>query len=227
MIKRRVLTLSLVLLSYACSRTGTPMTRSYGSIDDLLNSLEDTGAKTATIGLEAPIFDVDSQAITLNGEVSEIYEFESVDARESGVIYLQSLLEDAWTNTENELASARIWSYDRLIVVYFGRDGGTILLLSGLLGDPIQKPGLADDEPYPPAVPAAIQALAEANGEDPSFVKVLTYTFVEWSDGCLDYPHLNELCTQALTPGWRIVLQLGEREVEVHSDEMGGEIRWR
>ncbi len=227
MIERRVLTLSLAFLIYACGRTGTPMTRSYGSIDELLNTLEDTGAKTVTTGLEAPIFDVDSRAITLNGEVSEIYEFESVDARESGVIYLQSLLEDAWTNTENELASARIWSHDRLIVVYFGRDGGTILLLSGLLGDPIQKPGLANDEPYPPAVPAAIQALAEANGEDPSFVKVLTYTFVEWRDGCLEYPHPKELCTQALTPGWRIVLQLREREVEVHSDEMGGEIRWR
>jgi len=203
------------------------MTQSYGSIDELLNTLEDTGAKTVTTDLEAPIFDVDSRTITLNGEVSEIYEFDSVDARESGVIYLQSLLEDAWTNTENELASARIWSHDRLIVVYFGRDGGTILLLSGLLGDPIQKPGLANDEPYPPAVPAAIQALAEANDEDPSFVKVLTYTFVEWRDGCLEYPHPKELCTQALTPGWRIVLQLREREVEVHSDEMGGEIRWR
>jgi len=111
--------------------------------------------------------------------------------------------------------------------VYFGRDGGTILLLSGLLGDPLQKPALADDEPYPPAVPAAIHALAEAKGEDPSLIQVLSYTFVVWSDGCLEYPHPNEDCTQALTSGWRILLQLGDQEIEIHSDEMGGIIRWR
>jgi len=224
---RRVLKLLLVLFICACGRTGTPMIQSYESIDDLLNALEDAGAEIVTVGLEAPLFNVDSRAIVLNGEKSELYKFESEDSSERGVIHLQALLEEAWTNTENELSSARIWSHDRLIVVYFGRDGGTILLLSGLLGDPLQKPGLAEDEPYPPAVPAAIQALAEANGEDPSLVKVLAYTFVEWSDGCLEYSHPEEDCTQARTPGWRILLLLGDREFEIHSDEMGGEIRWR
>lgn len=224
---RRVLTLLLALFICACGRTGTPMSQSYESIDDLLNALEEAGAEIVTVSLEAPLFNVDSRAIVLNGEKSELYEFESADSSERGVIHLQALLEEAWTNTENELSSARIWSHDRLIVVYFGRDGGTILLLSGLLGDPLQKPGLAEDEPYPPAVPAAIQALAEANGEDPSLVKVLAYTFVEWSDGCLEYPQPDEDCTQALTPGWRILLLLGDREFEIHSDEMGGEIRWR
>ncbi|MCJ7566958.1 MAG: hypothetical protein MUO58_05415 [Anaerolineales bacterium] len=224
---RRVLTLVMVLFICACGRTGTPRIQSYESIDDLLNALEEAGAEIVTVGLEAPLFNVDSRAIVLNGEKSELYEFESADSSERGVIHLQALLEEAWTNTENELSTARIWSHDRLIVVYFGRDGGTILLLSGLLGDPLQKPGLAEDEPYPPAVPAAIQALAEANGEDPSLVKVLAYTFVEWSDGCLEYPQPDEDCTQALTPGWRILLLLGDREFEIHSDEMGGEIRWR
>ena len=224
---RRVLKLLLVLFISACGRTGTPRIQSYESIDDLLNALEEAGAEIVTVGLEAPLFNVDSRAIVLNGEKSELYKFESADSSERGVIHLQALLEEAWTNTENELSSARIWSHDRLIVVYFGRDGGTILLLSGLLGDPLQKPGLAEDEPYPPAVPAAIQALAEANGEDPSLVKVLAYTFVEWSDGCLEYSRPEEDCTQALTPGWRILLLLGDREFEIHSDEMGGEIRWR
>lgn len=223
----RVLTLFMVLLISACGRTVIPKGQPYESIDDLLNALEDAGAEIVTVGLEAPLFDVDSRAIILNGEKSEVYEFENADASEQGVIHLQALLEDAWTDTESKLPSARIWSQDRLIVVYFGRDGGTILLLSGLLGDPLQKPGLAADEPYPPAVPAAIHALAEANGEDPSFVKVLSYTFVEWSDGCMEYPHPGENCAQALTSGWRILLQLGSQEVEIHSDEMGGEIRWR
>ncbi len=227
MTSRRVLTLLMVVFICACGRTGTPKAQPYESIDDLLNALDDAGAEIVTAGLEAPLIDVDSRAIILNGEKSELYEFENADASERGVIHLQALLEDAETNTASELPSARIWSHDRLIVVYFGRDGGTILLLSGLLGDPLQKPGLAADEPYPPAVPAAIHALAEANGEDPSLVKVLSYTFVEWSDGCLEYPRPGEDCAQALTSGWSILLQLEDQEVEVHSDEMGGEIRWR
>ncbi len=227
MIGRRILALSMALVICACSRTGTPLAQSYESIDDLLNALDDAGAEIVTISLDAPLFEVDSRTVMLNGEKSEFYEFENADERERGVIHLQALLEEAWKDTANELSSARIWSHDRLIVVYFGRDGGTILLLSGLLGDPLQKPELAEDGPYPPAVPAAIHALAEAKGEDPSLIKVLSYTFVTWSDGCLEYPHPDEECTQALTSGWRILLQLGDQEIEIHSDEMGGKIRWR
>ncbi len=227
MIGRRILTLSLVLAICACGRTGTPQEQRYESIDDILSALENAGAEIVTIGQDAPLFDVESRAVMLNGEKSELYEFENADERERDVIHLQALLEGAWKDTADELSSARMWSHDRLIVVYFGRDGGTILLLSGLLGDPLQKPELAEDEPYPPAVPAAIHALAEAKGEDPSLIKVLSYTFVEWSDGCLEYPHPDEDCTQALISGWRILLQLGDQEVEIHSDDMGGEIRWR
>ena len=224
---RRVLTLFMVVFICACGRAGAAITKSYESIDELLNALEDSGAEVVTIGLDEPFFDEDSRAIILNGDRAELYEFENTDASERGVIHLRALLEDAGTNAASELPAARIWSHERLIVVYFGRDGGTILLLSGLLGDPLQKPGPAEDEPYPPAIPAAILALAEVNGEDPSLVKVLSYTFVEWSDGCLEYPHPEEDCAQALTSGWRILLQIGDQVIEIHSDEMGGEIRWR
>ena len=227
MIGRRILALSLVLAVCACGRIGTPQEQTYESINDLLNALEDAGAEIVTISQDAPIFDVDSRTVMLNGGKSALYEFENADDRERGVIHLQALLEDAWKNTTDELSSARIWSHDRLVVVYFGRDGGTILLLSGLLGDALQKPGLAEDEPYPPAVPAAIHALAEAKGEDPSLIKVLSYTYVEWSDRCLEYPHPDEVCAQAVIPGWRILLQLGDQESEIHSDEIGAEIRWR
>jgi len=227
MIGRRILTLALVLVICACGRTGPPQAQPYESIDELLNALEDAGAEIVTISQDAPLFELDSRAIMLNGGKTELYEFENVDECERGVIHLQTLLKDDWKNTASELPSARIWSHDRLVVVSFGRDGGTILLLSGLLGDPLQKPELTDDEPYPPAVPAAIHALAEAKGKDPSFIKVLSYTYVEWSDGCLEYPHPDEVCAQALIPGWRILLQLGDQEIEIHSDEIGAEIRWR
>ncbi|TET35402.1 MAG: hypothetical protein E3J69_05270, partial [Anaerolineales bacterium] len=134
MIGRRILALSLVLVICACGRTGATQEQRYESIDDLLSALADAGAEVVTISLNSPLFDVDSRAVMLNGEKFELYEFENVDERERGVIHLQALLEQDWKDTADELSSARIWSHDRLIVVYFGRDGGTILLLSGLLG---------------------------------------------------------------------------------------------
>ena len=92
MIGRRILALSLVLVICACGRTGTPQAQRYESIDDLLNALEDAGAEIVTISQDAPVFDVDSRAVMLNGDKSELYEFEKADERERGVNHLQSLI---------------------------------------------------------------------------------------------------------------------------------------
>ncbi|MCK4742153.1 MAG: hypothetical protein KAS80_07710, partial [Anaerolineales bacterium] len=67
---RRVLTLFMVVFICACGRIGTPKAQPYESIDELLNALDDAGAEIVTAGLEAPLFDVDSRAIILNGEKS-------------------------------------------------------------------------------------------------------------------------------------------------------------
>jgi len=225
--RKHFLALMLLLLICACGRTAIPTTRAYESTEDLLKALEEAGAEIVALDPDAPLLDMTSRGILINGEQAEIYEFENIYDREQGVLQLQTILDEAWTYVSGEFQSMRIWSHERLVVVYFGRDGGTVLLLSGLLGDPLQKPALAEDEPYPPAVPAAIQALAGANGADPSTIEVLSYNFVEWSDGCLGYSHPGEICVQVMTPGWRILLRLGEQVIEIHSDEMGGEIRWR
>ena len=226
-IRKHFLTLILVLSICACSRTAIPTTRTYESTEDLLTALEKAGAEIVALDQDAQLLDVASREILINGEQAEIYEFENTDDREQGVLQLQTILDEVWPNGFDEFQSIRIWSHERLTVVYFGRDGGTVLLLSGLLGDPLQKPALAEDEPFPPAVPAAIQTLAEANEVDPSTIEVLSYNFHEWGDGCLGYPHPGEICVQVMTPGWRILLRLGEQIIEIHSDEMGGEIRWR
>ncbi len=225
MIGRRILVLSLVLVTCACGRTGTPQAQPYESIADLLNALEGAGAEIVTVGLEAPLFDVDSQAVMLNGEKSELYEFANADERERGIIHLQALLEDDEKNTADKLSSARIWSHDRLIVVYFGRDGGTILLLSGLLGDPLGESHAPADKPFPPAVPASMRALAEELEISPTVIDVVSFDAVVWPDSCLGYPEQGEGCAEAETPGWVILLAVNQREYEIHTDEFGQEVR--
>jgi hypothetical protein len=226
--KRRNLVLfTLSFLLCACGREVIPTAQTYESIPELLNALEDAGAGAVPLDLEATLLDVPARGILLNGEKVVIYEFETIEARSRGVTNLQSALDENWMNASNESPAAKIWSHNRLLIVYFGRDGGTVLLLSGLLGDPLQKPFLAEDEPFPPAVPAAILALANSEGVDPSTIDVLGYDSVEWRDGCLEVPRSGEVCTQVVTPGWRIRLLLEGQAIEIHSDEMGGEIRWR
>lgn len=124
-------------------------------------------------------------------------------------------------------ADGYIWFNGHLIVHYAGVDGGTILLVDGLLGDPIIHPSVAGDEPYPPAVPAALRQVAEALGLMPAEVEVLAYEMVEWEDACLGLGQADEACAEQGIPGWRIELRVEGMEVEVHTDLLGDVVRWQ
>jgi hypothetical protein len=113
----------------------------------------------------------------------------------------------------------------RLIVVYPGTDGGLILLLSGLLGDSITQPISHVDEPYPPAVSAAIQSLADSLGINPGRIEVLNYEVVDWPDTCLGIPEPGVACAQVVTPGWRITLIVDGQSYDVNADEYGDNLR--
>ena len=84
-------------------------------------------------------------------------------------------------------APPNIWATGQLIVVYPGVDGGTVLLLSGLMGDPLTFEAPTLDEPYPPAVLVAIGAASEATGALPQDVQVISYESREWPNSCLGF----------------------------------------
>ena len=94
---------------------------------------------------------------------------------------------------------------------------GTVEPPEGLPTDP--------DAPYPPSVVAAIERLAEELGAAPQAVEVLSYEEVDWPDGCLGLPRLYEVCTEAVTPGWRVVLSLAGKIYTFRADLAGAELR--
>ena len=47
---------------------------------------------------------------------------------------------------------------------------------------------------------------------------------VTWPDGCLGCPKTGEMCAQVLTPGYRVVLRVGDATYEYHTD-LGGTAR--
>lgn len=76
-----------------------------------------------------------------------------------------------------------------------------------------------------PAVLEAQLALAEHLGVDMADLTLVSAEQVEWTDGCLGLGGAEELCMQALVPGWRVIFSADGTEYEVRTDETGASVR--
>jgi hypothetical protein len=78
----------------------------------------------------------------------------------------------------------------------------------------------------PPAVMAAVIAdLTVRAGVDASGATVVQSEAVEWPDGALGCPEPGVMYTQALTPGYQVVLSLGGEEYDYRVADEGQVIR--
>lgn len=62
---------------------------------------------------------------------------------------------------------------------------------------------------------------ASGAGVDPSAVEVISAEAVTWSDGALGCPLPDQMYTQALVPGYRVVLDVDGEEMSFHAAEDG------
>ncbi len=222
---RRLFALAAVVLLSACGPQAPPTPPPVVDGRSLLSTLEGAGARLWEVELEiTPIEGAVSRAYSVNGEETIIYEFSSEQKRE---VYSQALLEHPKEGADVISPDAKLWGIGKLLVVYEGIDGGTILLFSGLLGDPLIAPEAGIDEPFPPAVVAAIYLVAADMGVDPTMIEVSTMAPVVWPDSCVMVPDPDEGCLEVETPGWRVVLEIYNETIEVHTDEYGEDVRWR
>ena len=204
-----------------------PSSRPIRDARDLLRALQEAGAEPAltqgdlqaTLGGSGSVLRLDEAEI-------QVYEYPSEADREavSKRIGPEGLLQGG---TLVWLGHPNIWEAGRLIVAYVGTDGGVILLLSGLLGDPLTASESVVDEPYPPAVLAAMQALAQELGQEPAEMQVVTYQEAEWPDGCLGLAAEGESCIQVVTPGWQVIVAVDQAEYEMRTDQLGLQVRRR
>ena len=75
-------------------------------------------------------------------------------------------------------------------------------------------------------VPVAMleQVIADAAsgaGVDPSAIEVISAEAVTWPDGSLGCPQPDQLYTQALVPGYRVILAVDGEEMSFHASEDG------
>jgi len=72
---------------------------------------------------------------------------------------------------------------------------------------------------------SAAAVLADKLGLSPDDITVVSATQTEFSDSCLGLGGPAEMCAQALTPGWLVMLNAGGQEYEAHTDATGVQVR--
>jgi hypothetical protein len=76
-----------------------------------------------------------------------------------------------------------------------------------------------------PAAEAAVQALAEQLGFDPTRIDQLTVEQAEWTDSCLGLGQPNEGCLMVITPGYRIVVRVDGQTYAARTNQDGSVVR--
>ena len=70
-------------------------------------------------------------------------------------------------------------------------------------------------------VEAAKKDAATPSGLSPGAIKVLVAERVTWSDGSLGCPQPDRVYTQALVPGYRVLVRAGEQLLDYHASQRG------
>lgn len=124
-------------------------------------------------------------------------------------------------------SGALIWSTPEMSVAYAGSNGGVRLVLDALLGDPRDQVVPDQDEPYPPAVLAALRQVAETYERGPGELEVLRFEERVWPDGCLGLTREpgSNACTLAEESGWLIDIRLEGAIIRVRSNTLGSVIK--
>lgn len=78
----------------------------------------------------------------------------------------------------------------------------------------------------PPEVMAEIQNRAsELMGVAADQIQIETVEKTDWPNGCLGLAEPDEVCTEAITPGWLVVVNISGTEHRFRVDETGTNIR--
>ncbi len=72
---------------------------------------------------------------------------------------------------------------------------------------------------------AVLRDLSERAGISRKKLRIINYNQQTWRNGCLELPQNDELCTQALVPGWLVRVSDGEQNWIYHTNQTGTVVR--
>ncbi|MBE9053476.1 hypothetical protein IQ243_24320 [Nostocales cyanobacterium LEGE 11386] len=77
----------------------------------------------------------------------------------------------------------------------------------------------------PPVANAVLRDLARRQNISTRELKIIDYRQQTWRNGCLELPQPDEFCTQALVPGWRVVVSNNRQNWIYHTNRNGRSLR--
>ncbi|MGL6339784.1 MAG: hypothetical protein ACRC80_11665 [Waterburya sp.] len=84
----------------------------------------------------------------------------------------------------------------------------------------------AKETNLPPKVKSAVlKNAARQTNQTMATLRILKAQPQNWSDGCLGLAKPDELCTQVITPGWRVVVTNGQRNWTYRTDNTGNLVK--
>jgi hypothetical protein len=216
--------LALLMLLAACRPKGGD---ELSSTQALVGMLRKAGANVEETALLAPsVFEAQAgRVLQVSGGLVYVYEYGTADRAQAMAARIRTEGLGLSGNAPPWQGRVSCWQPGRLLVIYPGTDGGLLLLLTGLLGDPLTALPEGPEEPYPPAVAAAIAVWAQARAIDPASVEVASYAAAEWLNGCLGLPGPGESCAPGAVSGWIVELKSGDQLGSAHTDELGLQVR--
>jgi hypothetical protein len=125
--------------------TTTPEAVSHGNeiggYVELVDALRAAGATVEPAEeVEQAFFSVLGQKIMVNGVDIQVFEYADEAARKADSDQISADGTNIGTSMITWVDQPNFWINGRIIVLYVGKDGATIDLLSGVLGEPITKP---------------------------------------------------------------------------------------
>lgn len=109
--------------------------------------------------------------------------------------------------------------------VMLGAEGQDYEVHTDVTGEQVRIAGEPSGEERPSAVKAAVEALARRLEGAVDSIEVLSFTETEWSDSCLGLGGPAESCAAVMTPGWEVILGVGDEVYEVRTDASGAQVR--
>ena len=100
-----------------------------------------------------------------------------------------------------------------------------ILMLMSLLSLLLASPSLASPEPPNSVIAATRQDLSRKTNISVNRLQIQAAQPQTWPDGCLGLAKPGALCTQAVVPGWRIILTDKQKTWVYRTDSSGTNLR--
>jgi len=86
--------------------------------------------------------------------------------------------------------------------------------------------GNVRQNPIPrPVVNAVLQDLSRREGISTKKLEVIESSQQTWRNGCLELTQPDELCTEALVPGWRVVVSDSQKKWVYHTNQTGSVVK--